>query len=77
MGARSGPSANPKGRFRASECRFPWDDESFDFVLLTSVFTHMLPADREHYLSEIARVMSRGAKCVITHFILDAKKTKP
>ena len=65
---------NPKGRFRASEYRFPWDDASFDFVLLTSVFTHMLPADMEHYLSEVARVMARGAKCVITHFLFDSKE---
>jgi SAM-dependent methyltransferase len=68
---------NPKGRFRASEYRFPWDDERFDFVLLTSVFTHMLPADMEHYLSEIARVLSPGAKCVITYFLSDSKNRPP
>jgi hypothetical protein len=30
----------------------------------------------EHYLSEVARVMSRSAKCVITYFLFDSKKTK-
>jgi SAM-dependent methyltransferase len=68
---------NPRGRMRASEFRFPWADESFDFVLLTSVFTHMLPADMEHYLSEIARVLSRGAKCVISYWLSDSKKGPP
>jgi ubiquinone/menaquinone biosynthesis C-methylase UbiE len=68
---------NPKGRMRASEYRYPWDDESFDYVLLTSVFTHMLPADMEHYLREIARVMSPGAKCVISYTLSDTKKGPP
>jgi SAM-dependent methyltransferase len=30
---------NPVGRFSASEYRFPFEDRSFDFVVLTSVFT--------------------------------------
>ncbi len=64
---------NPEGRYKASEYRFPYDDESFDFVFLTSVFTHMLPADVDHYLSEIARVMRGGALCVITYFLLNER----
>ena len=36
---------NPGGAFAASEYRFPYDDESFDFIFLTSVFTHMLAPD--------------------------------
>jgi SAM-dependent methyltransferase len=54
---------NPQGRWTASEYRFPFDDASFDFVFLVSVFTHMLPGDMEHYLAEIARVMRPGATC--------------
>jgi ubiquinone/menaquinone biosynthesis C-methylase UbiE len=68
---------NPKGRMRASEYRYPWDDESFDYVLLTSVFTHMLPVDMEHYLSEIARVMGPGAKCIVSYWLSDTKKGSP
>ena len=34
---------NPRGRMRASEYRLPFPDRTFDFVLLTSVFTHMYP----------------------------------
>ncbi len=51
---------NPKGKYKASEYKFPYGDESFDFVFLTSVFTHTLPNDMENYFSEIARVLKRG-----------------
>ena len=61
---------NPEGRFAACEYRFPFDDESFDFVFLTSVFTHMYPRDVAHYLDEIARVLRPGGTCFATFFIL-------
>lgn len=63
---------NPGGTLRAHECRFPCETGYFDFVLLTSVFTHMLPADMENYFSEIARVLKRGGRCLITFFLLNA-----
>ena len=62
---------NPSGTVRAAEYVFPFDDGSFDFVFLTSVFTHMLPPDLENYLSEIARVMKRGGRCLITFFLMN------
>ena len=60
---------NPNGKYKASEYRFPFEDSSFDFVFLVSVFTHMLPRDLENYLSEIARVMKRDGRCLITFFL--------
>src|SRR5262249_15616564 len=33
---------NAAGKYRASQFRFPFADESFTFVMLGSVFTHML-----------------------------------
>jgi SAM-dependent methyltransferase len=62
---------NPVGRFSASEYRFPFADESFDFVLLTSVFTHLLPADRDNYVSEIARVLRPSGRCFATFFLFN------
>jgi len=62
---------NPDGAYRAATFRFPYPDESFDFVYLTSVFTHMFPADLENYLREIARVLKRGQCCFITFFLLN------
>jgi ubiquinone/menaquinone biosynthesis C-methylase UbiE len=61
---------NPRGRVRAQGYRFPYADGFFDFVFLTSVFTHMLPMDIENYLKEIARVMKPGGTCLITFFLL-------
>jgi SAM-dependent methyltransferase len=67
---------NPKGRFKAIDFPFPYPDESFDFVILTSVFTHMLPADTDHYLAEIARVLSPGGRCFATFFLLNVESLK-
>lgn len=52
---------NPKGKYKASEYRFPFENESFNFVVLGSVFTHMLSEDMENYFSEIARVLKKAA----------------
>jgi SAM-dependent methyltransferase len=62
---------NPKGRFKAVEFPFPYPDGSFDFAILTSVFTHMLPAETEHYVAEIGRVLSPGGRCFATFFLLN------
>jgi SAM-dependent methyltransferase len=64
---------NPGGRSRASNYRFPYPDAHFDFVFLTSVFTHLLPPDMENYLHEVTRVMKPGARCLITFFLLNAE----
>lgn len=62
---------NPGGKCKPSEYRFPFDDQTFDLVILESVFTHMLPDDVDHYLAEIARVMKPGGRSMITYFLLD------
>lgn len=67
---------HPQGRMRAAEYRFPYSDESFDLAVLISVFTHMLPADMEHYVSEIARVLKQGGRCFATYFLLNAESER-
>jgi ubiquinone/menaquinone biosynthesis C-methylase UbiE len=62
---------NPKGDARAQDFKFPFDDQLFDFVFLTSVFTHMLPSDVENYMTEIARVLKPEGTCLITFFLLN------
>ena len=62
---------NPNGKIQAQNFRFPFDDDFFDFIFLTSVFTHMLPPDVENYMREISRVLKTGGKCLITFFILN------
>lgn len=67
---------NSNGRQRASEFKFPFESDSFDFVFLTSVFTHMLPKDIENYLSEITRVMKKNGRCLITFFLINQLSLK-
>lgn len=62
---------NKDGKVRAEEFQFPFEDGFFDFVILTSVFTHMRPAAMENYLGEVARVLKPGGKCLITFFLLN------
>ncbi len=62
---------NPNGTFNANEIKFPFKDESFDFVFLCSVFTHMLPDDLRNYTQEISRVLQTGGRYLITYFILN------
>lgn len=62
---------HPKGKYQPSSYSFPYDDKSFNFIFLTSVFTHMLPDDMENYLAEISRVLKHDGKCLITFFLLN------
>lgn len=54
----------------ASIFKFPYEDDSFDLVILTSVFTHMVANEVEHYMQEIARVLKPGGKVFSTFFVL-------
>lgn len=63
---------NPTG-CKASEYVFPYVDERFDFVFLTSVFTHIFLPGMINYLSEVARVLKTNGRCLITFFIINAE----
>jgi SAM-dependent methyltransferase len=68
---------NPSGKLRAAEYRFPCADQTYDFVFLISVFTHMLPEDLEHYLAEIARVLVPGGRCISSFWLTDTAMDAP
>jgi SAM-dependent methyltransferase len=65
------PKYNPTGRTRAAEYRFPFPEDCFDFVFLTSVFTHMLPEDVANYVREMSRVLKPEGRCFVTFFLLN------
>ena len=67
---------NPDGVFKAVDFRFPYKEESFDLIFLTSVFTHMRGAEVRHYLDEIRRVLRPGGKCLTTCFMLNGESEK-
>lgn len=62
---------NPRGQHRAREYRFPFPTGDFDFVVMNSVFTHMMAEDVENYLAEVARVLKIGGRCLISFFLLN------
>ena len=62
---------NTNGTVTAAQYCFPYPDSRFNFVLLTSVFTHMMPLEVSHYLAEIHRVLATGGKCLATFFLLN------
>jgi SAM-dependent methyltransferase len=53
----------------AANFTFPYPDDAFHFVVLTSVFTHMLPDEVHNYLREIRRVLKHGGSCFATFFL--------
>ena len=67
---------NPAGAFAAAEYSLPYAGEFFDFVMLTSVFTHMMRNDVDNYLSEISRVLKPGGRCYATYFLLTPEYKK-
>lgn len=65
---------NPRGTVSDSEFRFPAEDGAFDFVLLSSVFTHMLPEGVTHYAKEIRRVLKDSGVCVASIFLVTEER---
>lgn len=61
---------NPFGTISAAEFDFPYEDDSFDFALATSLFTHLTAADAEHYLAELGRVLRPGGAALLTFFLI-------
>lgn len=72
---------NLKTSNEAKDFEFPYQHNYFDSIVLTSVFTHMMPNDVKHYLKQISLVMKDGGYCLATFFVindevLDAIKNK-
>lgn len=64
-------SYNRRGNVQACDYVFPHEDDTFDFVFATSVFTHMVPPDVENYVTNIARVLKPGGALFATYFLLN------
>ena len=62
---------NPTGAVPSEEYKFPFSDNFFDVVFLSSVFTHMRPPEVENYVREISRVLKPSGRCLVTAFLLN------
>src|SRR5581483_5847763 len=60
---------NPGGGTRGSEYRFPFDDDSFDFIFLASVYTHLLEEDCANYASEMLRLLKPGGTAAVSTYL--------
>ena len=67
---------NPNAEQRAEAYVFPFADQSFDLILLKSVFTHMRPPEVSNYLSEVARLLKSDGRCLATFFLLNDEQAK-
>lgn len=63
---------HPSGILDPSDYVFPFKDKSFDFIFLTSIFTHLLPRVLEHYLQEIKRMLKADGYFFASFFLLNA-----
>ncbi|MCQ1851217.1 class I SAM-dependent methyltransferase [Neorhizobium galegae] len=62
---------NPNGKVSGRALRLPFPDQHFDFVIMTSVVTHLPPAEVLVYLAEVRRVLSVGGRMFMTAFVVD------
>jgi ubiquinone/menaquinone biosynthesis C-methylase UbiE len=67
---------NSSGTLNAETLRFPYGGDSFDCVVLMSIFTHMRPAEIRNYIREVSRVMKEGAKSFITAFLINEESAE-
>lgn len=56
----------------ATIARLPFEDRSFDFVFLASVFTHLTSSEVKNYVSETARLLRTGGYALSTYFLLNS-----
>ncbi len=62
---------NPTGMGEVSDLALPYEDASFDFIFLNSVFTHLFRKDMEAYLHLIAKLLKKGGCLWCSWFLLD------
>jgi SAM-dependent methyltransferase len=60
---------NPAGSLDAGQVHFPWRDGQFDVILAVSLFTHLLPAASQRYLTESSRLLKVGGRLFATWFL--------
>lgn len=70
-------SYNTEAETAPENFRFPWPEASFDLVIATSLFTHLLPAATEHYLAEARRMLKPKGRLFASFFLVDKGSIGP
>lgn len=66
------PLYNATGSETATAVRLPAEDGSVDFLIASSLFTHLSKGVFEHYLGEAARMLGPGGRLFATFFLINA-----
>lgn len=64
----------PENKNAAERFHFPYPSNSFDFIILTSVFTHVNADVVRNYLDEINRVLVPNGRMLATFFLYSHNK---
>lgn len=62
---------NRDGEIQPSKLNFPIKDSVIDFVIATSLFTHLYEEDIDNYLREMDRVLVGGGKIFCTAYLFE------
>lgn len=62
---------NPQGKISGEALKLPYPERQFDFVIMTSVVTHLPPDEVLVYLREVARMLKPGGRLFMTAFVVD------
>ncbi|TDQ33476.1 class I SAM-dependent methyltransferase [Phyllobacterium brassicacearum] len=62
---------NPKGAVNGLELKLPFESRQFDFIIMTSVVTHLPDEEVNAYLQEVERVLAPGGRLFMTAFVVD------
>ena len=62
---------NPQGRENPETYQLPFEANQFDLIIVTSIFTHLLPAATQRYIAECARVLAPAGRFFGTFFLID------
>lgn len=66
---------NPRGSGDARTYRLPYEDRQFEFVIATSLFTHMFRSETANYLREFHRVLRPEGVAFVTAYLLNSDST--
>lgn len=67
---------NPRGIHSAETYQFPFEERSFDLILLKSVFTHMRPPEVSNYLRDVSRLLKSNGRWLATFFLLNEEQAR-
>lgn len=62
---------NTSGKLSASAISFPVKDQAIDFIIATSVFSHLYEEDILNYLKEMGRMLSEKGRIFCTAYLFE------